>query len=67
MSVAGKTGTVQVPHGQPHAWFVGFFPYEKPRIVLTVFLEHGGSGQVSCALARQIIEAMRQADLLGGK
>ncbi|MGE5197817.1 MAG: penicillin-binding transpeptidase domain-containing protein, partial [Deltaproteobacteria bacterium] len=62
--VAGKTGTVQVPHGQPHAWFVGFFPYKNPRFVICVFLEHGGSGEASCILARQIIEMMTQEGLI---
>ncbi len=60
VEVAGKTGTVQVPHGQPHAWFAGFFPYKNPKFVICVFLEHGGSGQASCRLARQIIEMMTQ-------
>jgi penicillin-binding protein 2 len=64
VAVAGKTGTVQVPHGLPHGWFAGFFPFKNPRFVICVFLEHGGSGQASCALAKQIIEAMSQEGLL---
>jgi penicillin-binding protein 2 len=64
VEVAGKTGTVQVPRGQPHAWFAGFFPYKNPKFVICVFLEHGGSGQVSCRLARQIIEMMHQEGLI---
>lgn len=64
VEVAGKTGTVQVPHGSPHAWFVGFFPYKNPKFVICVFLEHGSSGQVSCRLAKQIIEMMVKEDLI---
>ena len=64
VSVAGKTGTAQVSQGQPHAWFVGFFPFEKPKFVICVFLEHGGSGQASCAIAKQIIEMMINERLL---
>jgi len=64
VEVAGKTGTVQVPRGQPHAWFVGFFPFKKPRFVICVFLEHGGSGQASCRIARQIIEMMSEEGLI---
>jgi len=56
VSIAGKTGTVQVSRGQPHAWFVGFLPFKNPKFVICVFLEHGGSGQASCILAKQIIE-----------
>jgi penicillin-binding protein 2 len=64
VSVAGKTGTVQVSRGQPHAWFVGFFPYRNPKFVICVFLEHGGSGQASCALTKQIIEALISGGLV---
>jgi penicillin-binding protein 2 len=64
VEVAGKTGTVQVPHGQPHAWFTGFFPFKKPKFVICVFLEHGGSGQASCRIAKQIIEMIAEEGLI---
>lgn len=64
VSVAGKTGTAQVSRGQPHGWFAGFFPYNKPKYAICVFLEHGGSGQASCVLARDIIRAMVDAGLV---
>jgi penicillin-binding protein 2 len=64
ISVAGKTGTVQVPHGQSHAWFAGYFPYELPKYVICVMLEHGGSGSASVSLAKQIIERMIQENLI---
>ena len=64
VSVAGKTGTAQAPPGQPHAWFVGFFPYDEPRYVICVFLEHGGPGYVSCVTAKKIIEEMSKEGLL---
>jgi len=64
VQVAGKTGTVQVPHGQSHAWFTGFFPFKNPRFAICVFLEHGGSGQAACVLTRQIIEAMLEEGLI---
>jgi len=64
VEVAGKTGTVQVPRGLSHGWFSGFFPYQHPKYVISVFLEHGGSGQASCQLARHIIEDMVKEGLL---
>jgi penicillin-binding protein 2 len=64
VSVAGKTGTAQASGGQPHGWFVGFFPFEKPRYVITVFLERAGSGYASCAVAREIIDSMVQQGLI---
>jgi len=64
VSVAGKTGTAQAPPGQPHAWFVGFFPFKNPKFVICVFLERGGPGYFSCLTAKQIIEAMVNEGLL---
>ncbi|MBI4972573.1 MAG: penicillin-binding protein 2 [Candidatus Omnitrophica bacterium] len=64
VAVAGKTGTVQVPQGSPHGWFVGFFPYENPRFVISVFLEHGGSSLAACIVTKQIIEEMVKEGLI---
>jgi penicillin-binding protein 2 len=64
VEVAGKTGTAQAPPGQPHAWFAGFFPYDEPRYVICVFLEHGGPGYYSCVTAKEIIEGMNKEGLI---
>jgi len=64
VSVAAKTGTAQVPRGQPHGWFTGFFPYQAPKFVICVFLEHGGSGHASSLVAKQIIEGMIKEGLI---
>jgi penicillin-binding protein 2 len=57
IKVAGKTATVENPHGETHAMFVGFAPYEKPEISVLVLIEHGGGGgDVAAPLAREIIE-----------
>lgn len=54
--VAGKTGTAQNPHGQDHAWFVCFAPYENPKIALCVMVENAGfGGVVSAPIARKLI------------
>ncbi|MEX1140293.1 MAG: penicillin-binding protein 2 [Bacteroidota bacterium] len=42
--VSGKTGTAENPHGDDHAWFVGFAPFEAPTIAVAVMLENAGSG-----------------------
>lgn len=39
--MAGKTGTAQNPHGEPHSWFVGFAPVDDPRIVIVAIVENG--------------------------
>lgn len=64
VSVAGKTGTAQVPNGQPHGWFAGFFPYEEPKFVICVFLEHGAAGYVAAVVGKQIIQAMIEQGLV---
>jgi len=64
IKVAGKTGTAQVSRGGTHAWFVGFFPLEKPKFVICVFLENGGPGHAASVLAKQIIEEMNKQGLI---
>ncbi|MEE4310685.1 MAG: penicillin-binding protein 2 [candidate division KSB1 bacterium] len=57
IQIAGKTGTAQNPHGDDHAWFIGFAPYESPEIAFSVFIENGGGGgAVAAPLARLLIE-----------
>ncbi len=64
ISVAGKTGTAQVPHGQAHGWFVGFFPFKNPKFAICVFLEHGSHGYAAAVVARQIIDQMQKEGLI---
>lgn len=44
IEVCGKTGTAQNPHGNHHAVFMGFAPYDNPKIAIAVFVECGGFG-----------------------
>lgn len=57
ISVAGKTGTAQNPHGQDHGWFIAFAPMDDPRIAIAVLVENAGYGSVSAApIASLLIE-----------
>ncbi|NNJ53096.1 MAG: penicillin-binding protein 2 [Ignavibacteriaceae bacterium] len=57
IEVAGKTGTAQNPHGEDHAWFVAFAPFENPKIALAVLVENVGFGGTHAApIAKKIIE-----------
>lgn len=47
--VAGKTGTAQNPHGEDHAWFVCYAPYDDPEIAVCVLIENGGHGGAEAA------------------
>ena len=63
--VAGKTGTAQNPHGEPHSWFVGFGPVEDPRIVIAAIVEHGhpdNTTSLAVPLAIHLIEEYLQAE-----
>lgn len=44
IAVAGKTGTAQNPHGKDHSAFIGFAPYDKPKIAICVYVENAGFG-----------------------
>jgi penicillin-binding protein 2 len=45
----GKTGTAQNPHGADHAWYIGFAPFDHPKIAIAVLLENAGMGGVKAA------------------
>jgi penicillin-binding protein 2 len=64
VKVAGKTGTAQVSRGATHAWFAGFFPLDKPKFAICVFLENGGPGHAATVVAKQIIEAMNNQGMI---
>ncbi len=54
--VAGKTGSAQNPHGDSHAWFVAFAPYEKPEVAVCVIVENGGGGgAVAAPIASKLL------------
>jgi penicillin-binding protein 2 len=72
--VAGKTGTAQVVtlekeksfgdagkvpwKFRDHAWFVAIAPADRPKIALSIVIEHGGHGGSAAApIAKEMIEA----------
>ena len=57
LHMAGKTGTVQNPHGRDHAIFIGFAPVEDPKIAVAVVVENAGFGATwACPVASMMIE-----------
>jgi peptidoglycan glycosyltransferase len=69
VAVAGKTGTAEVGGGADHhAWFIGFAPYEAPRVAVAVVVEHGGDGTaVAGPIAREVLAAaLRRPDTREG-
>ena len=57
ITVCGKTGTAENPHGQDHAVFIAFAPMEDPKIAIAVYVENSGFGGTWAApIASLLIE-----------
>ena len=63
LTQAGKTGTVQNPHGADHSIFMAFAPVAHPKIALAVVVENAGYGSVWAA---PIASLMMEKYLRGG-
>lgn len=63
ITAAGKTGTAQNPHGEDHAWFVGYAPASDPQIVVAALVENVGHGGTFAApVARAVMERRLRKD-----
>jgi penicillin-binding protein 2 len=57
ISVCGKTGTAQNPHGADHSVFMAFAPRDNPQIAISVYIENGIWGSTYAApIASLIVE-----------
>jgi len=57
----GFTQEEIIKRHRDHAWFMGYAPYESPKIAIAVFVEHGGHGgsdaaPVAAAVIRKLAE-----------
>lgn len=58
VTVAGKTGTAQNPHGNDHALFICFAPARAPEIAVAVLVENAGHGSTAAApIAQKVLQA----------
>ena len=65
LDVCGKTGTAQTDAGADHAWFTCFAPMGRPRLVVTVLVEHGGFGaETALPIAREVLRAAEREGML---
>src|SRR2546421_355267 len=55
ITIAGKTGTAQNPHGPDHGWFIGFAPADKPEIVVGAIVEFAREGPYVAPLVTRVI------------
>jgi penicillin-binding protein 2 len=59
VSVAGKTGTAQVPGFQNYSWFAAMAPVSNPKYVVVAMVEQGGHGSTTAApIVRNVIEGL---------
>ena len=57
VTVCGKTGTSQNPHGKDHSVFIAFAPKYDPQIAIAVYVENAGFGATWAApIASLMIE-----------
>ncbi len=55
--MAGKTGTAEVAHRRPHAWFISFAPVDKPKIAMAVICENAGYGaSVAAPISKRLYQ-----------
>ncbi|NJD23062.1 MAG: penicillin-binding protein 2 [Melioribacter sp.] len=58
LQISGKTGTAQNPHGKEHSLFIGFAPFNNPKIAIAVLVENAGFGStIAAPIARDVIKA----------
>ncbi|NOT32555.1 MAG: penicillin-binding protein 2 [Candidatus Eisenbacteria bacterium] len=63
ITVAGKTGTAQNPHGEDHALFVCYAPADHPEIAMAFVIENSGhGGSVAAPLAGSILRMLYAPD-----
>jgi penicillin-binding protein 2 len=57
-TVAGKTGTAEVPPNDPNAWYAAFAPADHPKLVVVALITNGGHGGTAAApAALQVFQA----------
>jgi cell division protein FtsI/penicillin-binding protein 2 len=56
LKVAGKTGTAENPHGEPHALFIGYAVKDDIKRSFVILLENvGHGGDEAAPIAREIL------------
>ena len=64
ITMCGKTGTAQNPHGEDHAVFMAFAPEDDPRIAIAVYVENSGYGATYAApVASLLVEKYLKGEI----
>lgn len=63
ITVSGKTGTAQNPHGDDHSLFICYAPSEDPKIAIGIMVENAGFGNTyAVPIATLMIEKYLKPD-----
>ncbi len=64
ITMCGKTGTAQNPHGKDHSVFMAFAPKDNPKIAIAVYVENCGYGATYAApIASLLVEKYLKGEI----
>ena len=64
ITVCGKTGTAQNPHGDEHSVFICFAPMDDPKIAVAAYVENAGFGATWAApIASLLVEMYLKGEI----
>lgn len=68
LSICGKTGTAQNPHGDDNSVFMCFAPRNNPKIAVAAYIENGGFGAAWAApIASLLVEKYLNGEISEGR
>jgi penicillin-binding protein 2 len=68
ITMCGKTGTAQNPHGADHSVFMAFAPADHPKIAISVYVENGVWGaRYAAPIASLMIEKYLTDSISSGR
>jgi penicillin-binding protein 2 len=58
-----ENATPELDRHKDHAWFMGYAPYDDPKVAFAIFVEHGGHGGSDAApVANAIVRKLAQQE-----
>ncbi|MCR5325311.1 MAG: penicillin-binding protein 2 [Bacteroidales bacterium] len=68
LSICGKTGTAQNPHGKDNSVFICFAPMDNPKIAVAAYIENAGFGASwACPIASLLVEKYLRGEISEGR
>ena len=67
ITVCGKTGTAENPHGEDHSVFIAFAPKDDPKIAIAVYVENAGFGATYAAPVASLMIEKYLRDTISNK